>query len=424
MGTKKISILTSDEAKLLADAIKGPFYIYDEAAIKKNAKKLMDAFSWNQGFREYFAVKANPIPDLVKILTDLGCGCDCSSKPELMIAKCLEAPIMFSSNDTPEDEFVYADRIGGIINLDDITHIPVLQKVLKKIPETICCRYNCGGTFNVSANCMGTPEDAKYGMTKAQIFEAFRQLKELGVKNFGLHAFLASNTLTNEYYPKLARELFNLAVELKKELSVNIAFVNLSGGIGIPYELDDEPNDILAISKGVKKAYDEILIPNGMEPAIYTELGRYMLGPYGQLVTKVINVKHTYKEYIGCDACAANLMRPAMYRAYHHIIVLGKEDQEANCTYDVTGSLCENNDKFAIDRKLPKIEVGDFLVICDAGAHGSAMGYNYNGKLHCAEFLKTSAGRFIQIKGPQMIEDYFRNFRINPITGEERWPKD
>lgn len=414
---KKTSIITLEQAKKLAE-YSSPFYVYDEEAIIKNAKQVFDAFSWNKGFREYFAVKANPIPDIVKVLVDLGCGCDCSSDTELTIASCLDAPIMFSSNVTPAHEYVHAKELGAIINLDDISHISFL-KDCAGIPETICCRYNSGGNFEVGPNCMGTPGEAKYGMTREQIFKAFRILKAEGVKNFGLHAFLASNTLTNDYYPKLAKELFTLAVELKEQLDVNIAFVNLSGGIGVPYLPDEEPNDIYVISQGVREQYESILTPAGMEPAIYTELGRYMLAPYGQLVTKVLHLKHIYRDYVGCDACAANLMRPAMYGAYHHIIVLGKENIEPSHIYDVTGSLCENNDKFAINRHLPEIEIGDFLVICDAGAHGSSMGYHYNGKLHCAEYLKCTDGTFRLIKRPEIPADYFSTFRINPETGEE-----
>lgn len=416
---QKTSIVTPWEAERIMRSF-SPFYIYDESSIIENAKQLMDAFSWNKGYKEFFAVKANPIPSLVKVLTDLGCGCDCSSDTELTIASCLQAPIMFSSNVTPAHEYVHAKELGAIINLDDISHIPFLLECAG-IPETICCRYNSGGNFEVGPNCMGSPGDAKYGMTRKQIFTAFQILKENGVKNFGLHAFLASNTLTNEYYPKLAKELFILAVELKKQLNVHIGFINLSGGIGVPYDPDDTPNDIYAISDGVKRQYESILTPAGMEPAIYTELGRYMLAPYGQLVTKVLHKKDIYKQYIGVDACAANLMRPAMYEAYHHILVLGKEDKPATHTYDVTGSLCENNDKFAIDRRLPKIDVGDILVICDAGAHGSSMGYHYNGKLHCAELIKHVDGSFELIKRPETPADYFSTFRINPETGKDRW---
>lgn len=418
MNIKK-SIVTREEAEEIMEK-SSPFYVYDEAAIVKNVAQLMEAFSWNKGYKEFFAVKANPIPDLIKILVDLGCGCDCSSDTELTIADLVKAPIMFSSNVTPAHEYVHAKKLGAIINLDDISHIPFLQECAG-IPETICCRYNSGGTFEVGPNCMDTPGEAKYGMTREQIFTAFRLLKDLGVKNFGLHAFLASNTLTNEYYPKLAKELFTLAVELKNQLDVNIAFINLSGGIGIPYRPEDEPNDIYVIADGVRKQYESILSPAGMEPAIYTELGRYILAPYGQLVTRVLHKKDIYKQYVGVDASAANLMRTAMYGAYHHIIVLGKESEKHDHVYDVTGSLCENNDKFAINRCLPEIEIGDILVICDAGAHGSSMGYHYNGKLHCAEYLKRMDGSFLRIKRAETPVDYFSTFRMNPHTGICNW---
>lgn len=415
----KTSILTKQEAEKLMEE-NSPLYIYDEKAIRDNIKRLKQAFSWNKGFKEYFAVKANPIPDLLKIFVEEGCGCDCSSDTELTLASSINAPIMFSSNVTPAEEFIHCKELGGIINLDDLTHVDYLEKYAG-IPETICCRYNSGGNFDVAPNCMGTPGDAKYGMTKEQIFTAFEKLKKLGAKNFGLHAFLASNTLTNYYYPKLAKELFTLAVELKNKLDVNIAFINLSGGIGVPYMPDEQENDIFLISDLVRKEYEEIFGKEGMEPAIYTELGRYMLAPYGQLVTRAIHKKDIYKKYIGCDACAANLMRPAIYGSYHHILVLGKENNTHDHMYDITGSLCENNDKFAIDRMLPEIEIGDILVICDAGAHGSAMGYNYNGKLHCAEYLKTINGEFKLIKRNQTPTDYFATYRIDPETGENRW---
>ncbi len=415
----KKSILTKREAEEIMKE-SSPFYIYSEDQIRENIRRLKKAFSWNKGFREYFAVKANPIPDLLKIFVEEGCGCDCSSDTELTLASSVNAPIMFSSNVTPAEEFIHCKNLGGIINLDDISHVEFLANCAG-IPETICCRYNSGGNFDVDPNCMGTPGDAKYGMTRPQIFEAFEKLKKLGAKKFGLHAFLASNTITNNYYPKLAKELFTLAVELKNKLDVNITFINLSGGIGVPYLPDEEENNIFLISDLVKKEYEEILVPENMEPAIYTELGRYMLAPYGQLVTRVLHKKDIYKQYVGCDACAVNLMRPAMYGAYHHIIVLGKENLPQDHKYDVTGSLCENNDKFAVDRMLPEIDIGDILVICDAGAHGSAMGYNYNGKLYCAEYLKTSNGKFKLIRRAQTPTDYFSTYRIDPETGKERW---
>ncbi len=391
-----------------------PFHIYDERGIRENAKALKEAFSWNKGFKEYFAVKATPNPYLIDILREYGCGCDCSSYTELMLSEAMGVKgedIMFSSNETPAEEYKYANELGAIINLDDITHIEFLEKTIGKLPEMISCRYNPGGVFKISTDIMDNPGDAKYGMTTEQMFEAFRILKEKGVKKFGIHSFLASNTVTNEYYPTLAKQLFELAVELKKKVGTEIAFINLSGGVGIPYRPEQEKNDIYAIGEGVRKAFEEVLIPEGMgEVAIYTELGRFMMAPYGHLVTQAIHEKHTHKEYIGCDACAVNLMRPAMYGAYHHITVLGKEDAPCDQVYDVVGSLCENNDKFAIDRSLPKIEVGDYLVIHDTGAHGYAMGYNYNGKLKSAELLLKEDGSVKLIRRAETPKDYFATF--------------
>ncbi|MBR3607739.1 MAG: diaminopimelate decarboxylase [Lachnospiraceae bacterium] len=391
-----------------------PFHIYDERGIRENAKALKEAFSWNKGFKEYFAVKATPNPYLIDILREYGCGCDCSSYTELMLSEAMGVKgedIMFSSNETPAEEYKYANELGAIINLDDITHIEFLEKTIGKLPEMISCRYNPGGVFKISTDIMDNPGDAKYGMTTEQMFEAFRILKEKGVKKFGIHSFLASNTVTNEYYPTLAKQLFELAVELKKKVGVEIAFINLSGGVGIPYRPEQEKNDIYAIGEGVRKAFEEVLVPEGMgEVAIYTELGRFMMAPYGHLVTQAIHEKHTHKEYIGCDACAVNLMRPAMYGAYHHITVLGKEGAPCDQVYDVVGSLCENNDKFAIDRSLPKIEVGDYLVIHDTGAHGYAMGYNYNGKLKSAELLLKEDGSVKLIRRAETPKDYFATF--------------
>ena len=333
---------------------------------------------------------------------------------ELMLSKAIGATgddIMFSSNDTPEQEFAYAASLNGIINLDDITHIEKVEKAVGKLPKKMSCRYNPGGIFKISNDIMDNPGDSKYGMTTEQIFEAFRIMKAKGVEEFGIHAFLASNTVTNDYYPLLAQKLFELAVRLKEEVGVHIGFINLSGGVGIPYRPDQEPNDIRVIGKGVEKVYNEILVPAGMgDVAIYTELGRFMMGPYGCLVTKAINEKHTYKEYIGVDACAVNLMRPAMYGAYHHITVMGKENQPCDHMYDVTGSLCENNDKFAIDRMLPKVDMGDLLVIHDTGAHGFSMGYNYNGKLKSAEVLLTEDGEAKLIRRAETPKDYFATF--------------
>lgn len=387
-----------------------PFHLYDEKGIRENARKLYQAFSWNKGFKEFFAVKATPNPTILRILKEEGCGTDCSSLTELMMSDKLGFTgdeIMFSSNDTPAEEFVLAKKLGATINLDDFTHIDFLEKTAG-VPEKICCRYNPGGTFSISTTIMDNPGDAKYGMTKDQIIEAYRILKGKGVKRFGMHAFLASNTVTNDYYPVLARTLFEVAVEIKEKTGVKLDFINLSGGVGVPYTPDKEPNDILAIGEGVRKVYEEILVPAGMgDVALYTELGRFMLAPYGHLITTAIHEKHTHKEYIGVDACAVNLMRPAMYGAYHHITVLGKENEPCDHKYDVTGSLCENNDKFAIDRMLPKIDMGDILVIHDTGAHGFAMGYNYNGKLKSAEVLLCEDGSTKLIRRAETPDDYF-----------------
>lgn len=410
----KTPFTTKEKLEEIAAVYPTPFHIYDEAGIRKNAELLKQAFSWNKGFKEYFAVKATPNPFLISILREYGCGCDCSSVTELMLSKAIGAvgdDVMFSSNDTPASEFKYANDMRAIINLDDITHIAVLEKTLGKLPKKLSCRYNPGGLFKISNSIMDNPGDAKYGMTTEQLFEAFRILKEKGVEEFGIHAFLASNTVTNEYYPTLAKVLFEVAVRLKNETGANIKFINLSGGVGIPYKPDQEPNDILEIGKGVKAVYDEVLVPAGMgDVALCTELGRFMMGPYGALITRAINQKHTHKEYIGVDACAVNLMRPAMYGAYHHITVMGKENAPCDHKYDVTGSLCENNDKFAIDRMLPEIEMGDLLYIHDTGAHGFAMGYNYNGKLKSAEILLKSDGSFELIRRAETPADYFRTF--------------
>ena len=418
------AIMEKHELEEIAKTYPTPFYLYDEKGIRENAMKLKEAFSWNKGFREYFAVKATPNPFILKILQELGCGTDCSSKTELLMSDACGFSghdIMFSSNDTPPEEFKLAYDLGAIINLDDFTHIECLEKTIGTIPETICCRFNPGGLFKVTTDIMDNPGDAKYGMTEAQITEAYKILKAKGAKNFGIHAFLASNTVTNEYYPLLAKVLFELAVKLKKETGADIKFINLSGGIGIPYRPDQEPNDIKVIGEGVRKVYEEVLVPAGMgDVAIFTELGRFMLAPYGALVTRAIHEKHTYKEYIGVDACAVNLMRPAMYGAYHHITVMGKENEPCDHKYDVTGSLCENNDKFAIDRMLPKIDMGDLLFIHDAGAHGFAMGYNYNGKLKSAELLLKEDGSVQMIRRAETPKDYFATFDFCDILKNVR----
>ncbi|MBR3575210.1 MAG: diaminopimelate decarboxylase [Lachnospiraceae bacterium] len=416
----KKAFITKEKAEEIAAKFPTPFYVYDEKGMRENAEAVKKAFAWNPGFREYFAVKANPNPFILDILKEYDCGMDCSSLIELQISKALDfdgAHIMFSSNDTPFEEYAYANKIGAIINLDDITHIDFCEKACGgKLPETMSCRFNPGGVFTLSNGIMDNPGDAKYGMTREQIAEAYKIMMSKGVKHFGIHAFLASNTVTNEYYGKLASQLFELAVELKKETGADIKFINLSGGVGIAYKPDQTPNDIAVIGENVRKVYEEILVPAGMDDiSIYTEMGRFMMAPYGAVVTRAIHEKHIYKEYIGVDACAANLMRPAIYGAYHHITVLGKEDAACDHKYDVTGSLCENCDKFAIDRNLPEIEMGDLLFIHDAGAHGYSMGYNYNGRLHCAEILLAADGSFKKIRRAETPMDYYATFDEFPI---------
>lgn len=421
---QKKPFVTLPQIKEMVKTYPTPFHLYDEKGIRENVHRLYQAFSWNKGYKEYFAVKATPNPRLLQILKEEGCGVDCSSLTELMMSEACGfsgTDIMFSSNDTPVEDFVLADKLDATINLDDITHIEFLENAIGRIPERISCRYNPGGTFTLGGSkegfqVMDNPGDAKYGMTRGQMTEAFKTLKAKGAKEFGIHAFLASNTISNEYYPALARILFETAVELKNETGVHITFINLSGGIGIPYRPEQPENDIAVIGEGVRKAYEEILVPAGMgDVSLYTELGRFMLGPYGCLVTKAIHEKHTYKEYIGVDACAANLMRPAIYGAYHHITVLGKENAPCDHKYDVTGSLCENCDKFAVDRMLPKIDTGDYLVIHDAGAHGFSMGYNYNGKLRSAEVLLKEDGSTELIRRAETPADYFATLDVTGV---------
>ena len=386
-----------------------PFHLYDAHGIRQNVRRLREAFAWNPGFREYFAVKALPNPVIMQLLYEEGCGMDCSSLTELMLARAVGIAgheIMFSSNDTPPEEFELARELDALVNLDDITHIDFLRRH-GGIPRTISCRYNPGGAFRLGNTIMGQPGEAKYGFTRAQLTEGFRRLRTLGAERFGLHAFLASNTTDAGYFPALARHLFRLAVELRDETGADVRFVNLSGGIGIPYRPEEQPADIEAIGREVARAYDEIVRPAGMELAVYTELGRYITGPYGFLVTHAIHEKEIYKHYIGLDACACNLMRPAMYGAYHHITVMGKEQAPCTEVYDVTGSLCENNDKFAVDRPLPKIAIGDIVVIHDTGAHGFSMGYNYNGKLRSAELLLEADGSARLIRRAETPADYF-----------------
>ena len=412
----KKPFVTLEQLQAITRQYPTPFHLYDEKGIRDTARALYKAFSWNPGYREFFAVKATPNPQILKILKEEGCGTDCSSLTELMMSdRCGFAgdQIMFSSNDTPAEEFALAAKLGATINLDDISHIDFLKDTIGYIPKKISCRYNPGGTFTLGESeegfqVMDNPGQAKYGMTRPQMTQAFRRLKELGAEEFGIHAFLASNTLSNEYYPALAAILFQMAVELKNETGCHITFINLSGGVGVPYLPDQPANDIAVIGEGVRRAYEDILVPAGMgDVSLCTELGRFMLAPNGHLVTRVLHEKQTYKDYIGVDACAANLMRPAMYGAYHHITVMGKEDQPCDHQYDVTGALCENNDKFAVDRMLPKIHIGDLLVIHDTGAHGHAMGYQYNGRLRSAEVLLQTDGSTRLIRRAETPEDYF-----------------
>lgn len=415
---EKKPFVTLEQVQEIVKTYPTPFHIYDEKAIRENARKVKVAFAWNKGFKEYFAVKATPNPYLMKILQEEGIGADCSSYTELLLSDKVGLKgheIMFSSNVTPDQDYQLAAKLGVIINFDDVTHIDHYAKIAP-FQETMCCRYNPGGEFMLDNSIMDHPGDAKYGMPKEQMKEAFLKLKGYGVKHFGIHAFLASNTTENGYYPKLARILFELAVELSQECGVHIAFVNLSGGVGIPYRPDQKQNDIMVIGEGVRKAYEEVLVPAGMDDvAIFTEMGRFMLAPYGHLIAKVLHMKHIWKEYAGLDACAANLMRPAMYGAYHHITVLGKENQPCDHMYDVTGGLCENNDKFAVDRMLPEVEVGDYVAIHDTGAHGFSMGYNYNGKLRSAELLLQEDGSVKMIRRAETPEDYFATLDFTPF---------
>ena len=414
---KKTPFLTLEKAKEIAAQIPTPFHIYDEAGIRANARALREAFSWNPGYKEYFAVKATPNPYILQILKEEGCGCDCSSYTELLMSEAVGITghdIMFSSNVTPEQDMRKAYDLGAYINLDDATHVEFLERITDgKVPETVCLRYNPGGSFSLGNTIMDMPGDAKYGMTEDQMAGAITRLMSLGTKHFGIHAFLASNTTNNGYYPELAAILFRLAVRLHNATGCHIAFVNLSGGVGVDYRPEQPKNDIRIIGDGVRQKYEEILAPNGMDDvAIFTELGRFMLAPYGHLISTVLHQKHIYREYAGLDACAANLMRPAMYGSYHHITVLGKENAILDHVYDVTGGLCENNDKFAIERSLPAIDIGDILVIHDTGAHGHAMGYNYNGKLRSAEVLLKEDGSYKLIRRAETPADYFATLDI------------
>ena len=418
---KKTPFLTLEKAKEIAAQIPTPFHVYDEAGIRANARALKAAFSWNPGYREYFAVKATPNPYILQILKEEGCGCDCSSYTELLMAEAVGVTghdIMFSSNVTPEMDMKKAYDLGAYINLDDATHVEFLERITDgKVPETVCLRYNPGGSFSLGNTIMYMPRDAMYGMTAAQTAGAINRLMALGTKHFGIHAFLASNTTNNGYYPELASQLFRLAVRLRNATGGHFSFINLSGGVGVDYRPEQPKSDIAIIGDGVRQQYEKILTPEGMDDiAIFTELGRFMLAPYGHLISTVLHQKHIYREYVGLDACAANLMRPAMYGAYHHITVLGKENAILDHVYDVTGGLCENNDKFAIERSRPEIEIGDIVAIHDTGAHGFSMGYNYNGKLRSAEVLLKADGSFQMIRRAETPADYFATFDFSPFN--------
>ena len=397
---KKVPFVTKEQLDEIVKKYPTPFHLYDEKGIRENARKVYKAFSWNKGFKEYFAVKATPNPAILQIMKEEGCGLDCATKVELMMAKACGFTghdVMFSSNVTPANEYAYAKDMGVIINFDDITHLKYFEENVGEFPETVCCRFNTGGDFKISTAIMDVPGEAKYGFTREQLTEGFKYLKSKGVKHFGIHAFLASNTKT--------------AVELHEETGADIKFINLSGGVGVAYSPDETPNDIEVIGEGVHKVYDEILVPAGMgDVAIFTEMGRFMLAPYGHLIATAIHEKHIFKEYIGLDACAANLMRPAIYGAYHHITVAGKENEPCDHMYDVTGGLCENSDKFAVNRMLPKIDMGDYIIIHDTGAHGFSMGYNYNGKLRSAEVLLKEDGSTELIRRAETPMDYFATF--------------
>lgn len=415
---RKVPFITLEKAKEIAQEIPTPYHIYDEAGIRKNARALKAAFAWNPGFKEYFAVKATPNPYILQILRQEGCGCDCATYTELLLAEavgCTGKDIMFSSNVTPELDMGKAWDLGAYINLDDVTHVDFLVRNCG-VPESVCCRYNPGGSFSLGNTIMDMPRDAKFGMTEDQMAGAFLHLAQLGTKHFGIHALLASNANGNAYYPELAAQLFRLAVRLKQSTGVHIAFINLSGGVGVDYRPEQPQCDIATIGEAVRQHYQAILVPAGMgDVAIYTELGRFMLAPFGHLISTVLHQKHIYKEYVGLDACAANLMRPALYGAYHHITVLGKEDALLDHVYDVVGGLCENNDKFAIDRSLPMVEIGDMVAIHDTGAHGFSMGYNYNGKLRSAEVLLHPDGSFTKIRRAETPEDYFATLDFSPF---------
>lgn len=407
----KTPFISAKELEKITTEFPTPFHLYDEKGIREKARALNKAFSWNKGFKEYFAVKATPTPAILKILQEENCGVDCATEVELLMSHKLGfTDIMFSSNDTPAREFQYAKEIGATINLDAYEHIAFLKEVAG-LPETVSLRYNPGGVFSLGTDIMDNPEESKFGMTKAQLLQGFKDLKAEGVKYFGIHSFLASNTVTNDYYPELARQLFELAVEVKEKTGVSVSFINLSGGVGVNYRPEQKANDIAVIGEGVHRVFDEVLVPAGLDNVkIFTELGRFMLAPHGLLVTKVRHRKETYRTYIGVDASAVNLMRPAMYDAYHHITNMTNPNGEVEVV-DVVGSLCENNDKFAKQRELPQARVGDTLVIHDTGAHGFSMGYQYNGRLRSAEILYQEDGSARLIRRAETPEDYFATIK-------------
>lgn len=413
--------LNNEQLKELVKKYPTPFYLYDEKAIRENMREFTKAFSIFPSFREFYAVKACPNPYILKILASEGCGADCSSLPELMLSKMAGIKgkkVMFTSNETPAEEYQYAYKEGNIINLDDITHIEYLKKALGgKLPETMCCRYNPGSAKHGCNSIIGKPEEAKYGMTREQILEAYKIMKAEGVKHFGLHTMVASNELNPDFFVDTAKLVFELAVELKEKDDVRIEFTDLGGGLGIPYKPDQKKVDYNEIAKKIRKIYDEVIVPAGLDPLeICWECGRPITGPYGWLVSTAIHEKHIYREYIGLDSCMADLMRPGMYGAYHEVTVSGKENAPKNHIYDVVGSLCENCDKFAVQRALPKIDIGDLVIVHDAGAHGRAMGFNYNGKLRAGEILMREDGSFVQIRRRETIDDLFATLNLDGVN--------
>jgi len=408
---------TKEQIEQITETYPTPFHIYDEKGMIAYARKFNEAFSWNEGFKEYYAIKAAPNPFLMKLLRKEGLGIDCSSMAELVLAERVGMrgeEIMFTSNDTPAEEFRKAIELGAIINLDDIKHIEYLEKHAV-LPELICLRYN-PGALKEGNIIIGNPEESKYGFTREQLFEGYRMLKEKGVKRFGIHTMVASNELDADYFVETAGIVFELIVEISKETGVRFEFANLGGGIGIPYKNEHKPVDLIRVSNGIKELYDQLITANGLDPLkIFFESGRVITGPFGFLISKVLHIKETYKKYAGLDSCMANLMRPALYGAYHHISVLGKEDRPHKFLYDVTGSLCENNDKFAINRLLPELAPGDTIVIHDTGAHGHSMGFNYNGKLRSAELLLRENGDVVQIRRAETLDDYFATLNYDAL---------